>query len=47
MKAIQNFQVVLFVFDNFAKLKIQYFFVSFELSTLGSERVKTNSLNFA
>ena len=37
MKAIeQYFQVVLFVFDNFAKR----FFLSFELSTLGSERVK-------
>ena len=40
MKAIeQYFYVVLFVFDNFAKLKFNIFFLSFELSTLGSERV--------
>ena len=40
MKAIeQYFQVVLFVFDNFQN-EIQDFYLSFELSTLGSERVK-------
>ena len=40
MKATeQYFQVVLFVFDNFAKWNSR-FFLSFELSTLGSERVK-------
>ena len=40
MKAIeQYFQVVLFVVDNLA-IEIRDIFLSFELNTLGSERVK-------
>ena len=42
MKAIeQYFHVVLFVFDNIVQNEIPHFPLSFELSTLGSERVKS------
>ena len=42
MKAIeQYFQVMLFVFDNFFKMKFKIFFLSFELINIGSERIKT------